>query len=130
MEKEEYKKFSGSWVQVSCNSDEIENPNESYGAAPVVTFQKNEFVVVNAEGATLIKGIFSINPNVTPKQINWTDTYGDDVGKTFPAIYEISENVLLFCVANENMCRPSAFESKIGHTIRIFKRKCLTRSSS
>lgn len=123
MENEEYKKFSGSWVQISCNSDEIENPTESYGLAPIVTFKKNAFVVSNEEGIILLKGTFSLNTNTSPKEINWTDTYGDDAGKTFPAIYEISESSLSFCAANEDMCRPRAFEPKIGHTIRTFKRQ-------
>lgn len=123
MEKEEYKKFSGSWVQISCNSDEIENPNEGYGSAPIVTFKKNAFVVANPEGTVLIEGTFSLNANATPKEINWTDTFGNDAGKTFPAIYEIGESTLSFCAANENMSRPKAFEPKIGHTIRTFTRK-------
>lgn len=123
MEKEEYKIFSGSWLQTSCNSDEIENPNEGYGTAPIVTFNKNTLVVANAEGTILIKGTFSLNTNTTPKEINWTDAYGNDAGKTFPAIYEISESSLSFCAANENMCRPRAFEPKIGHTIRTFTRQ-------
>ena len=122
MEKAEYEKISGSWVQTNCNSDEMENPDEEYGVAPVVTFENNNFEVKSAEGNILIKGIFTINPNVVPKEIDWNDTYGSDAGKKFPAIYEISENTLSFCVANENMPRPSEFTPKLGHTIRIFKR--------
>jgi uncharacterized protein (TIGR03067 family) len=121
--KEEYKKFNGSWVQTRCNSDGIENSNEVYGLTPIVTFNENTFLVASTEGTILIKGTFSLNTNATLKEINWTDTYGNDAGKTFPAIYEISESTLSFCAANENMCRPRAFEPRIGHTIRTFTRQ-------
>lgn len=57
-----------------------------------------------------------------PKEIDWIDTYGEDAGKTFPAIYEITTDRLSFCVANEGMSRPRAFEAKVGHTLRFFKR--------
>ena len=121
--KEEYQRFSGKWVQTSCNSDGIENPEEDYGASPVVIFTNNRFVVTSADGLLLIEGVFSINPYAKPKEVDWTDTYGEDAGKTFPAIYEISEECLSFCAANENMCRPSIFEAKMGHTLRTFRRQ-------
>ena len=120
--EDEYQKFSGFWVQTGCNSDGIENPIESYGVFPTVKFINNQFFVTNAAGQTVIEGTFSVNPYAAPKEIDWTDTYGEDAGKTFPAIYEISEEKLAFCVANEDMERPNGFESKAGHTVRFFKR--------
>lgn len=120
--QEEYEKFSGLWIQVSCNSDGMENPDENYGAFPAVKFTNNQFVVSSASGEIFIEGLFSVNPYAAPKEIDWVDTFGEDAGKTFPAIYEISEDRLAFCAANEGMKRPKKFETKIGYTLRFFKR--------
>ena len=120
--QEEYEKFSGLWVQVSCNSDGVENPVENYGASPSVEFKNNKFVVSSDSGKIVIEGLFSVNPHTAPKEIDWVDTFGEDAGKKFPAIYEISEDRLAFCAANEGMKRPKIFEKKIGHTLRFFKR--------
>lgn len=120
--QEEYEKFSGLWMQISCNSDGMDNPVKNYGVIPTVKFTNNQFVVTSATGEIVIEGLFSVNPYAAPKEIDWTDTFGEDAGKTFPAIYEIGEDRLAFCAANEGMKRPRGFESKIGHTLRFFKR--------
>lgn len=121
--QEEYEKFYGLWIQESCNSDGLDNPAENYGAVPTVTFTNNQFVVRNTAGEVVIEGLFSVHPYATPKAIDWFDTFGEDAGKTFLAIYEISGDRLEFCAANEGMERPRGFEPKIGHTLRFFKRK-------
>jgi uncharacterized protein (TIGR03067 family) len=120
--QEEYKKFAGLWIQENCNSDEKDNPVENYGAFPTVTFTNNQFVVRSTTGEIVIEGLFSINPNAAPKEIDWLDTFGEDKGKTFLAIYEVTEDRLAFCAANEGMERPTKIEPKIGHTLRFFKR--------
>lgn len=120
--QEESKKFAGHWIQESCNSDGLDNPVENYGAIPTVSFTKNQFAVRNTNGEIVIEGLFSINPNATPKEIDWFDTFGEDEGKTFLAIYEITEDRLAFCAADEGMERPTKIEPKIGHTLRFFKR--------
>lgn len=120
--QEEYKKFAGLWIQENCNSDGMDNPVENYGTFPTVIFTHNQFVVRGTTGEIVIEGLFSINPNAIPKEIDWLDTFGEDAGKTFLAIYEIDEDTLAFCAANEGMERPSGFEPKIGHTLRFFKR--------
>tara|TARA_R100000656_G_scaffold74749_1_gene55473 strand:- start:350 stop:733 length:384 start_codon:yes stop_codon:yes gene_type:complete len=119
---EEYEKFDGLWIQESCNSDGMDNPVENYGAAPTVTFTNNQFIVRSTTGEVKIEGLFSVNPYATPKEIDWFDTFGEDKGKKFLAIYEINRNRLAFCAANEGMERPREFEPKFGHTLRFFSR--------
>lgn len=121
--QEEYEKFDGLWIQESCNEDGMDNPVENYGDLPTVTFTNNQFVVRSTAGEVIIEGLFSVNPYTTPKEIDWFDTFGEDEGKTFLAIYEINEDRLAFCAADEGMERPSEFEPKIGYTLRFFKRK-------
>ena len=119
----EYEKFGGSWVQLKCNSDGIENPVEQYGQSPIVTFSGNKFVVKNSAGEKIIEGLFTLRPTRCPKEVDWIDTFGQDAGKTFPAVYEFSEGRLSFCAADEGMERPKKIEPKTGYTIRIFEAK-------
>lgn len=117
--REEYLRFSGCWEQVFISEDGQEQPIE-FGVTTF--FNGNTFEVIDKSGMALIKGYFNLDSSAVPKAVDWTDTFGADCGKTFPAIYEISENELLFCAANEDMDRPTAFEAKLGHTIRKFVR--------
>jgi hypothetical protein len=68
--QEEYAKFSGVWMQISCNSDGIDNPVENYGVFPSVKFTSSQFVVTTSSGQIVIEGLFSVNPCAAPKEIH------------------------------------------------------------
>jgi len=118
----EYRKFEGVWKQISCNADGVQETGYGGFQEIVTKFSGNNFIVTSISGEKLIEGTFLLDPLTTPKSVDWTDTYGEDAGKTFPAIYILTGNDLSFCAANENMNRPEAMEQKPGHTIRTFRR--------
>lgn len=115
--------LQGRWIQIKCNSDGVDNPVDEFNDNPVLEIIENTFSVFASSGELIIAGVFTINPLANPQSIDWTDTVGADKGKTFPSIYTLSKNALVFCAADEGMERPSSYEPGYGYTIRCFERK-------
>lgn len=121
--KNDLKLLQGRWIQIKCNSDGVDNPIDEFKHSTELEISENTFSVFVSSGELIIAGVFIINPLVDPKTIDWTDTVGADKGKTFPSIYTLSENELVFCAANDDMERPSSYVPCYGYTIRYFERK-------
>ena len=62
-------------------------PLDEQGWEPRVTFTGDTFVVTLADGSIPIRGTYKLDPTREPKTVDWTDTFGEDAGKTFLAIY-------------------------------------------
>ncbi|MDO8344844.1 MAG: TIGR03067 domain-containing protein [Cellvibrio sp.] len=120
---DDLKLLQGRWIQIKCNSDGVDNPLDEFKHNPELEISENTFSVFASSGELIIAGVFKINPMAHPPSIDWTDTYGTDKGKTFPSIYTLSENKLVFCAANDDMERPGTYEPGYGYTIRYFERK-------
>ncbi len=118
----EMHQFQGTWRQIECEADGVKNPAEDYGANPISTFAGDTFVVRRTDGSIVIKGTFVIDPTQEPKTIDWTDTFGADAGKTFPAIYTRDGEQLIFCAADEGQARPAEFRSRQGQVLRVLQR--------
>jgi len=119
---DELQKLQGIWQQIECEIDGVKNPPEEYGAEPVSTFIGDTFVVTRVDGSVVIKGTLSLDPTRQPKTIDWTDTYGADAGKTFPAIYTLDEQRFIFCASDEGQPRPTDFRTQNGQVLRILQR--------
>lgn len=113
--------FIGSWQQVSC-IDLGGSPSKEQNADVLVEFSENEFVVSGTDGSILIKGNYSLDTNHNPKWVDWFDTFGEDTGKTFLAIYKVENDQLTFSAADDGKPRPPNFDPIPGHTIRTHKR--------
>ncbi|HET6725182.1 MAG TPA: TIGR03067 domain-containing protein [Gammaproteobacteria bacterium] len=119
----EMAKLQGTWIQVASETDGVKNAPDEFGSEPRVTFDGSEYIVRRADGSVVIKGRYRVDPTQTPKAIDWTDTLGDDAGKTLPAIYYLEENKLVFCAADEGAPRPTAFRTAVGQVLRIHQRE-------
>jgi uncharacterized protein (TIGR03067 family) len=97
-------------------------PPEGYGVKPRVTFIANTFTVRHSNGSIVIEGTFAIDPTREPKAIDWTDTFGEDAGKTFPAIYALDGDRLMFCAGGTGQARPTEFRARKGQVLRIHQR--------
>jgi uncharacterized protein (TIGR03067 family) len=120
---EEMSKFQGTWKQVTWEKDGITEPAQEQGWEPRATFVGNTFVVTLADGSIAIKGTFKLDPTRNPKAVDWTDTFGPDAGKTFPAIYCLDGDRLVFCVADEGEERPTEFRTRPGLVLRVNQRE-------
>jgi uncharacterized protein (TIGR03067 family) len=119
---DDLKKLQGTWQQIACEVDGVANPPEEYGVQPIVTISGNAFEVRHSDGTVVIKGTFSLDPLRDPKAMDWTDTYGADAGKTFPAIYCFAADTFTFCAADEDRERPRSFHTEAGQVLRVHKR--------
>lgn len=59
-------------------------------------------------------GTLALNETTTPKQLDATDTEGDDAGKVIKAIYELEGDTLRVCLSFENGARPTAMKTQEG----------------
>src|SRR5262245_19781470 len=119
----EMDKFQGTWRQIYHERDGVADPPVEPGREPRVTFTGNTFVVTLANGTTAIRGTFEIDPTRQPKSVDWTDTFGPDAGKTFPAIYSLEGDRLDFCAADEGRERPTVFRAGPGQDRRVSVRE-------
>ena len=120
---EEIKKLQGTWKQIACEKDGVADQVDEFGWAPKTTFTDDTFVVTLADGSIAIKGTFTLDPTQEPKTIDWTDTFGEDTGKTFPAIYSLEGDRLIFCAADEGQERPTEFRTRLGQVLRVCQRE-------
>ena len=121
--EEELKKFQGTWRQVGYERDGLKEPADEQGWEPITTFAGNEFLVTLADGSIPIKGTYRIDPNRTPKTVDWTDTIGEDAGKTLLAIYSFNGDRLVFCAAYPGLPRPTEFRTRPGQVLRVLQRE-------
>lgn len=119
---EEMQKLQGTWMQTECEVDGIRNPPEDFGDRPRATLTGNKFKVARVDGSIAIEGTFAIDATREPKAIDWTDTFGADAGKTFPAIYMVEGDRLIFCAGDEGQARPTEFRTRKGQVLRIHQR--------
>ncbi|HKI35728.1 MAG TPA: TIGR03067 domain-containing protein [Gemmataceae bacterium] len=120
---EEMKKFQGSWKQVAWEKDGVKDHPDEQGWEPRVTFTGDTFVVTLADGSIPIKGTFKLDPTREPKALDMTDTFGEDAGKTFLAIYTLEGDRLTFCAADDGQERPTEFRTGPGQVLRVSQRE-------
>ena len=81
-----------------------------------LTTDGDRFVVTTRDGRVVIEGTYTLDP--TTKAVNWTDTFGADAGKTFPAIYSLEGDELKLCIPvvepgkKDEAKRPDNFDTK------------------
>ena len=120
---EDMKKLQGTWKQVAYEKDGMNEPLDEQGWEPRTTFAGDTFVVTLADGSIAIKGAYKLDPTSNPKAVDWTDTFGADAGMTFPAIYALEGDQLIFCAADHGQERPMEFKTKPGLVLRVLQRE-------
>jgi uncharacterized protein (TIGR03067 family) len=60
------------------------------------------------------RGTYTLDPATTPRSMTITGTDGPNVGKTFPAIYELKGDTLDICYDLSGEKRPTEFKSVAG----------------
>ena len=118
----EMKQFQGTWKQIAYERDGVAEPPDEQGWDPSTTFTGEEFVVTLTDGSIPIKGTYRIDPTHNPKTVDWTDTIGEDAGKTLLAIYTLQGDRLIFCAASPGLERPTEFGTRPGQVLRVFQR--------
>jgi uncharacterized protein (TIGR03067 family) len=120
---EDMKKLQGTWKQIAYERDGIEEPLDEHGWEPKATFAGDTFIVTLADGSTPIKGTYTLDPTREPKAMDLTDTFGEDAGKTFLAIYSLEGDRFIFCAADAGQERPTEFRTRPGQVLRVSQRE-------
>ena len=120
---EEMKKLQGTWKQIAYERDGVTEPLDEQGWEPRVTFTGDAFVVALSDGSIPIKGTYKLDPTRNPKTIDWSDTIGEDAGKTLLAIYYLEADRLTFCAAYPGQKRPTEFTTRPGQVLRVSRRE-------
>ncbi len=121
----EMTKFQGSWKQIAYERDGVTEPDDEHGWEPTVTFTGDAFVVTLADGSVPIAGTFKLDPTRSPKTVDWSDSIGEDAGKTLLAIYALEGDRLVFCAAYPGDARPTEFKTRPGQVLRVSRRERL-----
>jgi uncharacterized protein (TIGR03067 family) len=120
---EEMKKLQGTWKQIAYERDGIKEPLDEQGWEPKAIFAGNTFIVTLADGSIPIKGTYTLDPTREPKAMDLTDTFGEDAGKTFLAIYSLEGDCFTFCAADTGQERPTEFRTRPGQVLRVSQRE-------
>ena len=120
---EEMEKLQGTWKQIGYERDGVTEPLHELGWEPRSTFVGDTFFVTLADGSIPIKGTYKIDPTRNPKTVDWTDTIGEDAGKTLLAIYRLEEDRFTFCAAYPGLERPTEFRTRPGQVLRVSQRE-------
>jgi uncharacterized protein (TIGR03067 family) len=113
--------FQGTWEQTAEETGAGRTASDELGVGARVTFEGDTFVVTRPDGAVAIRGTFRLGPNHEPKAVDWMDTFGEDAGKTFLAIYEFDGETMRFCAADAGQERPKSFSPGPGEVLRVHK---------
>jgi uncharacterized protein (TIGR03067 family) len=110
--KKELKKFEGTWVRVSAETNGKEAPKEVVKSI-AMTFAGDKFTIKVADKERVIAGTFRIDPSKDPKGY---DATASPAGKerTTVGIYQFDRDRLKVCYTPEGGKRPEEFSSKGG----------------
>ena len=120
---EEIERLQGTWKQIRYERDGVTEPLDEQGWEPRSTFVGDTFFVTLADGTIPIKGTYQLDPTRNPKTVDWTDTIGEDAGKTLLAIYRLEEDLFTFCAAYPGLERPTEFRTRPGQVLRVSQRE-------
>jgi len=115
-------KISGTWILESAELAGKKLPQDFVSSVSLIISGTSYSSRV---GKLSDKGTLKLSPDSKPKEMDITSTEGQNQGKTFPAIYELSGNSLMICYDLEGKKRPEAFRSFLGNQVflAVYKRE-------
>ena len=122
--KKDRKLIEGTWRVVALEVDGNKAADEDAKKITVVNGPDGTWTLF-ADGKEIGKGTNSFDPTWKPKTIDFTQTEGEEKGKTYLGIYELGENTRKLCFAPPGKDRPAEFISLAGteHVLVTFKRE-------
>jgi len=109
--KDDAKKIQGTWLPKSAELAGKPLPDEVRKSIKLVLKGDTYTATVGTEPD---KGTFKLDPSAKPRAIDITGTDGPNKGKTFPAIYELTDDTLTVCYNLGGKDRPTEFKTKEG----------------
>ena len=107
--KEDGKKIQGSWKPVTAELGGKPYPDAVLKMMKLVLTDGKYTVTV---GEQADEGMVKLDPTKTPRAMDVVGTKGPNQGKTFPAIYELTDTTLRICYDLSGKARPTEFKTK------------------
>jgi len=119
---DQIKRLQGTWQVVGLEADGTAVPSE-YITNIVTVIAGSNYRVVNNDKVD--RGVLTIVPSETPRQMDIRPTLGDNAGRTLPGIYEVGPDTLKVCFAQEGTKRPTSFSTAddASFLLMTYKRK-------
>jgi uncharacterized protein (TIGR03067 family) len=116
------KDIQGTWLPIEAELGGKPMGND-FITSTTLTLNEGKYEVVVAGASD--KGTYKMDATLKRKTIDITGTEGPNVGKTFPAIYELRGDTLRICYGLGGNARPTEFKSPPGtqHFLVTYKRK-------
>ena len=115
------KDMQGVWVPTKGEIDGVPLPEKLLQSTKLTIGNGKYAVEVGAEKDA---GTLKLDSTKNPRQLDITSTEGVNKGKTFYAIYELSDDTLTVCYGLESKPRPTEFKTrKDGNmALMVYKR--------
>ncbi len=110
-------RMRGVWTVVSLT--------EQGKAIPAAETDILEFVInngvmtVSEKGTIVVQYQIKLDPEKTPRAIDFTHEIGENKGKTEPGIYAFDGDKLKLCLDEKRKGRPTVFEGKESETFSV-----------
>lgn len=121
--KQDLQPLQGTWMMVSETKAGQKVPANAVKPS-TMTVTGEKYVVKMGDG-TVEEGTIKVDASKTPKTIDVTPTSGENKGRTYHGIFEITGDTARDAFAAPDKARPTSFESTAasGVVVRSYKRQ-------
>jgi len=109
--QKDLKQLQGTWTVVSMEMDG-KFLSEERRKKTKVTVEGEKFIFDTGDDSH--EGLYKLDPNKDPKELNIVVTRGDEKGKTYLAIYKFESGRMIQGMRLDNKDRPKEFTGKAG----------------
>jgi uncharacterized protein (TIGR03067 family) len=111
--------IKGTWA-LSAVTDNGQGADETFIKQTKAKFEDKAYSQIVA-GMTVEEGTYKLDPDKTPRTIDFIIETGQDKGKTQLGVYEVDGDTLKFCVTKSGSAvRPKDFNAKEGSNQMLF----------
>src|SRR5215218_21104 len=107
-DKDELKRFTGTWHGVSVVRDGKDAPKPEAEAVRLVVAGEKYTLT---DGGETIEGTHTLDPTKTPKHIDAVRTKGPHKGEKLLGVYQLSEDTFVVCFAAPGKDRPAELKA-------------------
>ncbi len=122
----DHQAMAGTWQVISIDANGTLDDSENVRRIMVINEPNGDWALV-MNGDTVARGTSFVDEETNPKTVDLTITEtkdGNNVGRTYPGIYELGEKTRRVCLAMDGGERPTQFFSAAasGHVLVTYEK--------
>ena len=122
---EDQPRLFGMWTLVAAQENGKNVPSQvlaSHGHQMI--FQKDGYTDVfkGKKGTEVFRGVYKLDASKMPKELDMATYKGKELGRAFPAIYELKGDTLVICTQLDGKARPVQMTS-VNSAICTFRKQ-------